>query len=54
MNTKIHNLNFSAVEIIQNKKAKLENTSEELNWFISNYINGSIPDYQMTANQEIG
>jgi len=49
MNSRVHKLDFSAVEIIQNKKAKLENTSEELSWLILNYIEKIIPDYQMAS-----
>jgi pyrimidine-nucleoside phosphorylase len=37
------------VDIITKKRAGMELTTEEINFFIKNYTNGSIPDYQVSA-----
>jgi len=37
------------VDIISKKRSGLELTTEEINFFIENYTNGSIPDYQVSA-----
>ncbi|NIZ46361.1 thymidine phosphorylase [Entomospira nematocerorum] len=36
-------------EIIAKKRDKLEHSYEELKWFIDAYVDGSIPDYQVSA-----
>lgn len=38
-----------AVDLIQKKRDGLELTTQEIEWLISGYANGSIPDYQMSA-----
>ena len=37
------------VDIISKKRAGLELTTEEINFFVQNYTDGSIPDYQVSA-----
>ena len=37
------------VDIISKKRSGMELTTEEINFFIENYTNGSIPDYQVSA-----
>jgi len=37
------------VDIISKKRLGIELTTEEINFFIENYTNGSIPDYQVSA-----
>lgn len=41
--------NLSTVEIIQKKISKKKNTPNEINWLISNFVKGNIPNYQMSA-----
>ena len=41
--------NLSTVEIIQRKISEKKNTSDEINWLISNFVKGNIPNYQMSA-----
>lgn len=36
-------------EIITKKKHNKELTTEEIQWFVQNYVNGTIPDYQASA-----
>lgn len=36
-------------DIIGKKRAGMELTTEEINFFVENYTNGSIPDYQVSA-----
>lgn len=36
-------------DIIKNKRDGLELSTEEINFFINNYTNGTIPDYQVSA-----
>ena len=36
-------------EIIEHKRDGLTLTSEEIHFFIKNYVNGEIPDYQASA-----
>lgn len=38
-----------AVDLIQKKRDGLELSTQEIEWLISDYANGSIPDYQMSA-----
>ena len=38
-----------AVDIIQKKRDGLELTSQEIQWLIEGYVNGTVPDYQMAA-----
>lgn len=38
-----------AVDLIQKKRDGLELSTQEIEWLISGYTNGSIPDYQMSA-----
>ncbi|MCV6815729.1 pyrimidine-nucleoside phosphorylase [Streptococcus uberis] len=38
-----------AVDLIQKKRDGLELSTQEIEWLISGYANGSIPDYQMSA-----
>lgn len=38
-----------AVDLIQKKRDGLELSTHEIEWLISGYANGSIPDYQMSA-----
>lgn len=40
---------MTAYEIIIKKKHNIELTTDEINWFVSGYTKGSIPDYQMSA-----
>jgi pyrimidine-nucleoside phosphorylase len=40
-------MNFT--EIIEKKKHNKELTSEEINWLISNFVSGNVPDYQMSS-----
>jgi thymidine phosphorylase len=42
-------LEYLPTEIIQKKRNNFSHTNEELKWFISNFINKKIPDYQMSA-----
>lgn len=37
------------IDIISKKRAGIELTTEEINFFIKNYTDGSIPDYQVSA-----
>lgn len=37
------------VDLIQKKRDGFELTTEEINWLIEGYTNGSVPDYQMSA-----
>ncbi|TIH70514.1 pyrimidine-nucleoside phosphorylase, partial [Klebsiella pneumoniae] len=37
------------LDIIQKKKENRILTEEEINYFIKNYVNGKIPDYQVSA-----
>ncbi|MDW8751138.1 pyrimidine-nucleoside phosphorylase [Streptococcus suis] len=38
-----------AVDLIQKKRDGLELTTEEIQWLINGYVDGSVPDYQMSA-----
>ncbi|HEM2547476.1 TPA: pyrimidine-nucleoside phosphorylase [Streptococcus suis] len=38
-----------AVDLIQKKRDGLELTTEEIQWLIDGYVDGSVPDYQMSA-----
>ncbi|TWT12460.1 pyrimidine-nucleoside phosphorylase [Streptococcus sp. sy004] len=38
-----------AVDLIQKKRDGKELSTEEINWLISNYAQGQVPDYQMSA-----
>ncbi|HFH9838015.1 TPA: pyrimidine-nucleoside phosphorylase [Streptococcus suis] len=38
-----------AVDLIQKKRDGLELTTEEIQWLIEGYVDGSVPDYQMSA-----
>ncbi|MBM7636923.1 pyrimidine-nucleoside phosphorylase [Streptococcus saliviloxodontae] len=38
-----------AVDLIQKKRDGLELSTEEIQWLISGYTDGSVPDYQMSA-----
>ena len=38
-----------AVDIIQKKRDGLELTSQEIQWLIEGYVDGTVPDYQMAA-----
>lgn len=40
---------FLPAEIIKKKRNREELTEHEINFFISNYANGNLPDYQMSA-----
>ena len=40
---------MNILEIIEKKRDKKELTKEEINYFISEYTNGNIADYQMAA-----
>ena len=37
------------VDIISKKRYGMELTNEEINFFVENYTNGNIPDYQVSA-----
>lgn len=37
------------IDIISKKRAGMELTTEEINFFVQNYTDGSIPDYQVSA-----
>ena len=37
------------VDLIENKKRGQALTNEEIDWMISGYVQGDIPDYQMSA-----
>lgn len=37
------------IDIISKKRSGMELTQEEINFFVENYTNGSIPDYQVSA-----
>ncbi len=41
--------NFTAVELIMQKREKGELSTEGINWLIENYTSGSVADYQMSA-----
>ena len=41
--------NFTAIELIMQKREKGELSTEGINWLIENYTNGSVADYQMSA-----
>ena len=49
MNIKTLSLEYLPSEIIQNKRNNHSHSESELNWFITQYIDGKIPDYQMSA-----
>ena len=38
-----------AVDLIQKKRDGLALTQEEISWLIEGYVNGQVPDYQMSA-----
>ena len=38
-----------AVDLIQKKRDGLTLTQEEISWLIEGYVNGQVPDYQMSA-----
>lgn len=38
-----------AVDLIQKKRDGLELTTEEIQWLIDGYVDGSVPDYQVSA-----
>lgn len=38
-----------AVDLIQKKRDGLELTTKEIQWLIDGYVDGSVPDYQMSA-----
>ncbi|HFI0795281.1 TPA: pyrimidine-nucleoside phosphorylase [Streptococcus suis] len=38
-----------AVDLIQKKRDGLELTTEEIQWLIDGYVDGTVPDYQMSA-----
>ncbi|MEG2159395.1 MAG: pyrimidine-nucleoside phosphorylase, partial [Clostridia bacterium] len=40
---------MNIIEIIEKKKNKQSLSSEEIQYFITNYCNGSIADYQASA-----
>lgn len=40
---------FIPQEIIQKKKQGLENSKEELEFLVTSYVSGQVPDYQMSA-----
>ena len=40
---------MNIIDIIENKKNGYELTEEEIKYFIENYTNGEIPDYQAAA-----
>lgn len=42
-------MKMNAISIIEKKKLNKELTQEEINYMISNYTDGIIPDYQMSA-----
>lgn len=37
------------VDLIQKKRDGLELTKEEITWLVNGYVDGSVPDYQMSA-----
>lgn len=41
--------NFTAIELIMQKREKGELSTDGINWLIENYTNGSVADYQMSA-----
>lgn len=41
--------NFTAIELIMQKREKGELSTEGINWLIENYTSGSVADYQMSA-----
>ncbi len=41
--------NFTAVELIMQKREKGELSTEGINWLIENYTSGSVADYQMSS-----
>jgi len=45
----MHNKHFNFYEIISHKRDGLELTTEEIDFFISGYVAGDIPDYQAAA-----
>jgi len=38
-----------AIDIISKTRDKIELTESEIDWFVSEYVNGNIPDYQVSA-----
>ena len=38
-----------AVDLIQKKRDGIELTTQEINWLITGYVSGKVPDYQMSA-----
>lgn len=40
---------ITAYEFINNKRRGLEHTAADIEWFVKEYVNGSIPDYQAAA-----
>ena len=38
-----------AVDLIQKKRDGLELTSQEIKWLVNGYVDGTVPDYQMSA-----
>ncbi len=41
--------NFTAIELIMQKREKGELSTEGINWLIENYTSGSVADYQMSS-----
>lgn len=42
-------MSMRAVDLIQKKRDGLELSSDEIQWLISGYVAGTVPDYQMSA-----
>jgi len=40
---------MTAIELIKKKRENKNLTNDEINFLISNYTKGKIPDYQMSA-----
>ena len=40
---------MTIIDVIEKKKNKLELTTEEINFFVNGFTDGSIPDYQMSS-----
>lgn len=40
---------ITAYEFINNKRRGLEHTAADIEWFVKEYVNGAIPDYQAAA-----
>ena len=38
-----------AIDIVEKTRNKIELSEEEINWFIKEYVNNNIPDYQVSA-----